>query len=249
MTNREKYHFDDFTHDSYSDILSAFINKSKFISYTEIDQNSNYVLLRHDVDFSVHAAYDLAVIENKFGIRSTYFLLLHSEFYNLLDKENIELIKKIINLGHQIGLHFDSSMYEINNDSSFEGFIQFESNIIRKIFNTEVNAFSFHNPSVIDLKRENFKYAGLINTYATIFKQEIAYCSDSNGYWRHSRLSDFVVSNLNPKVQILTHPEWWRKIIMSPAEKVEFCIKGRTDYTREFYKNLLEQNNRTNIDW
>ena len=32
----------------------------------------------------------------------------------------------------------------------------------------------------------------MINTYAKYFKENVEYCSDSNGYWRYKRLEDFL---------------------------------------------------------
>ncbi len=47
-----------------------------------------YLILRHDVDFSVDRALELAKIENNYGISSTYFFLLHSDFYNIFEKDS-----------------------------------------------------------------------------------------------------------------------------------------------------------------
>ena len=49
-------------------------------------------------------------------------------------------------------------------------------------------AFSFHNPQKTDYNYENFLYEGLVNCYSKKFKDDLPYCSDSNGYWRFRRL-------------------------------------------------------------
>ena len=49
----------------------------------------------------------LAKIENELGVKATYFLKLHSEFYNLFEKSIFEKVLKIIEFGHNIGLHFE----------------------------------------------------------------------------------------------------------------------------------------------
>ena len=33
----------------------------------------------------------------------------------------------------------------------------------------------------------------MINVYAKYFIENVEYCSDSDGYWRHKRLEDFYV--------------------------------------------------------
>lgn len=69
-------------------------------------------IIRHDVDMDLQEAVKMAEIENEIGIRSTFFVLLTSEYYNLLSGKNTNSVKKILELGHEIGLHFDITAYE-----------------------------------------------------------------------------------------------------------------------------------------
>ena len=41
-------------------------------------------LVRHDVDFDIELAYNLALIENEMNIKATYFILTTCENYNVL---------------------------------------------------------------------------------------------------------------------------------------------------------------------
>ena len=65
------------------------------------------VILRHDVDASLEAALKMAELENKINVSSTYFILLSSEFYNPFTLESSKIIKKILKLGHKLGLHYN----------------------------------------------------------------------------------------------------------------------------------------------
>ena len=71
-------------------------------------------------------------------------------------------------------------------------------------------------------------YGTLINTYAETFQKSFEYCSDSNGYWRYKRLVEVVTSGKFKRLHILTHPEWWQDSIMSPWQKIQRCIDGRS---------------------
>ncbi len=248
-TNRELYHFDDFTLEQYSVLLDFAKEKFNFCDYSNCEEKDNFIIWRHDVDFSIHAALDLAKIENEKGIISNYFILLHSEFYNVFEKEIYEIILNIAKLGHFISLHFDSSFYKIENILDLEQALNFESSILEKLINTKVLSFSFHNPSVRDLTFEADNYAGLNNTYSSFFKKEVGYCSDSNGYWRFKRLKEYLILPDMRNLQILTHPEWWRKEVMSPLEKVNYCIAGRANSNKKLYNQTLADNNRKIIDW
>lgn len=246
--NSTKYHFSDFTLVAYEKLLIQAKSYYPFLNYSSCLHSDHFVVWRHDLDMSIPSAYQLAKIEHQLGIKAQYFLLLHSEFYNLLEKSNTELIFKIIELGHSIQLHFDSSYYGIQNTDQLEKYLALEINFLQDLFHVNIDTFSFHNPSAFDLQCEALHYSGLINTYSTYFKREVAYCSDSNGYWRHQRLAEVLERHENKRLQVLTHPEWWQEKIYSPKEKVWKAIDDRAEQTREYYINLLKVNNRSNIE-
>jgi hypothetical protein len=249
IPNSEKYFFSDFTRENYRKLLQIAKKKYKFLFYDETDGQTNFVLWRHDIDFSPQSARRLAQIEADEGLKATYFLLPHSDFYNLLEKEIVQCIRDIVNLGHDIGLHFDAGFYNIDNTTSLAEKIFFEKDLIREVFKVEPKVFSFHNPDVFELNCTDDKYAGLINTYSLYFKKELGYCSDSNGYWRYDRLEDVLISGKHNSLQVLTHPEWWQDDIMSPRERVLRCLKGRSEKNFNDYDALLKRMNRENIDW
>ena len=109
MTNVEslakQYNFSDFTEKHYVTLIKLAKKKYLFEPFTT-KTDEPHVLWRHDIDSSVHRALKLAKIEKKLGVKSTYFLRLHSEWYNLFEKEVYDKINDIIKLGHYIGLHF-----------------------------------------------------------------------------------------------------------------------------------------------
>ena len=219
------YNQKDFVEQNYKKLLAKINNKTIF--YNEIEDQSSFALWRHDVDLSVHRAYSLAKIEKNLNIKATYFLLLGSNFYNLFENDIKKLVSKIVSLGHQLGLHFDPETYDIKNIKELEKYLTFERNILENLFQTKIKVFSFHNPSKEILLRYNhFKYAKMINTYGKYFKKEVKYCSDSNGYWRHKRLENFLDENYS-KIQVLTHPGWWQKRSMPSFSRIKRCINGR----------------------
>ena len=56
-------------------------------------------------------------------------------------------------LGHDIGLHFDETSYEDLSVESFEEAIKNEARILNREFGVDVKVVSFHRPS--DLTKEN----------------------------------------------------------------------------------------------
>ncbi|MEI6681825.1 MAG: hypothetical protein WCO44_04320 [Bacteroidota bacterium] len=208
-----------------------------------------FVLWRHDVDFSIHEALNLARIEQAQNLRSTYFLLLHSEFYNLFEKSISDIIKEIMRLGHHIALHFDPSFYNLTDEGVLEEKLRFESGIIEQIFGVKVTVFSFHNPTKEIMEFDKWSYAGLINTYSDELKKNVTYCSDSNGYWRFLSLQDLINIQNPEKLQVLTHPEWWTEKVLSPKDKVWRCLDKRAEKNKQHYIDNLAFFGRSIIDW
>ncbi|PID28822.1 MAG: hypothetical protein CSB55_03465 [Candidatus Cloacimonadota bacterium] len=169
------------------------------------------VILRHDIDISPQLALQMAKTENDLGVKSTYFFMLRSPFYNVFSRANNEIIKAIISLGHRIGLHYDDGYFSKNED--LQNLINTETEIFKSNFNTNIDAVSFHQPSqhVIDNKI-NIKQ---INTYDKIFFKDIKYLSDSNMNFKEDPF-DIIKSKKFPKIQLLIHPVWW---IIAGSEK------------------------------
>ncbi len=253
IDNKSKYFFDDFTTDNYKSILvrlkKSGFDFETFCNFNDANDFYKVVILRHDVDFSINRALKLAEIEHDLGIVSTYFVHLHNDFYNLLQRGIFDKCVKIINMGHKIGLHFDSHFYDINNEKDLESKLLFEKNVLEKMFNIKIKAFSFHNTSDFTLSCKQKHYADMVNVYSAKFIEGATYCSDTNGYWRFERLEDVLSDDKIKLLHLLIHPAWWQDEVMSPYERIKRCIDGRARYTNELYIRSLLETGRENVDW
>lgn len=94
----------DFTLLAYKNLLLELKNKSytffTFADYCNHKSEEKYVVLRHDIDKSPKKALRFAELENALGIKSTYYFLAKRSVFN------IYVIKKIAELGHEIGYHY-----------------------------------------------------------------------------------------------------------------------------------------------
>jgi hypothetical protein len=246
---QEKYHFADFTTEHYRYIIRKTKENYLFSAYDSFNKQDKFVLCRHDVDLSPHRALRLAEIEQEEGVTATYFWHLHSEYYNLFEKEIFDIVKKINSLGHHFGIHFDTHFYNILNQQQIEAALKREKQILEDLFEVEINVFSFHNTNPFIMSCQEWKYAGLINTYANYFQKEVTYCSDSNGYWRYQRMANIIEKGIPPRLQLLTHPEWWTEELMSPWQKIQRAVDGRRSRALNYYQSLLKNGNMKNIDW
>lgn len=212
----------------YQDLLQSFLEKNyEFCFFNENIKHQGKVLLRHDIDFDVDKAYKMAKIEHSIGIKSTYFFMLRSQSYNLLLKENIEKLKSIYNLGHQISLHFDPTIY----DENYINRLKNELIILEKISSFKPDCISFHRPTPYFLQYDK-PIGNIRHTYQSIYTKTIKYISDSQGSFRYDHplnCRDFEVGN---SIHLLIHPIWWinennTTLSKNPAETVNKYLEDR----------------------
>ena len=236
----------DFTTENYHRFLLIAKRNYNFVTYGDIPWGQKFILWRHDCDYSLERSYALARIEADAGVRSTYFLNPHSEFYNIFEKTQYRQVMEILDMGHDIGLHFDADFYDIADETILDDKIESEISVLKGLYGVKPEAFSFHNPGAAQLACEADRYGGAINCYSSRFKNEVFYCSDSNGYWRFSNLQDVLEGATAPCLQVLTHPGWWQEKEMPPRKRVFRCVYGRAAATLHGYDAQLERHNRRN---
>jgi hypothetical protein len=245
-TELQRKDISDFTSAHYSELLQLAKASYRFVGYDEVRQDRKVILWRHDCDVSLNRALRLAMIERDHSVISTFFLNPHCEFYNLLEKEQTRIVRKIISLGHRIGLHFDAAYYELESEDDLARLVSLEAKLLRDWFGADISAFSFHNPTEFLLSCDKDTYGGLVNCYSRAFRSTVPYCSDSNGYWRFHRLWDVLQRAQDPCLQVLTHPEWWQETPMYPRERISRSVYGRAKAVLAAYDQLLETHGRRN---
>jgi hypothetical protein len=245
----------DFTLLRYKQYLSAIKQSWDVISFDEINNNNlngkPKALIRHDIDLSLHQSLKMAKLEHELGIKATYFIHLQNEFYNVLEIESQHMIRNIITLGHDIGVHFDINAYskKINKSEDIDYWASFEKNIYEQLFNCNVKTLSFHNPTLtnIEFNQKVDTVGGMLNTYSSVIFDHFKYISDSNGHWRFDKMDDFLVNNKQKNIQFLSHPGWWLNKDLKPRKKIEYHINLRHGTILNNYDKILEASNRENI--
>ena len=95
----------DFTLDVYRSLVLAFQRAGyqfhTFEEFASCPAMNNTVVMRHDVDELAWNALKMAKLENKLGIRATYF------FRIVKQSNSPEVIEQIVQLGHEIGYHYE----------------------------------------------------------------------------------------------------------------------------------------------
>jgi hypothetical protein len=226
-----------FTERAYRELVRLAGAGYAFVSFTEYDTaDAGSLLWRHDLDFSVHRAVAIAGIEADEGARATYFVQLHSPFYNALEAEIADAVRKILALGHELGLHFDAHFY---GHRAGEEELARERALLEAFFETPVHAFSLHNPSLNGWREDRDLVAGMVNAYGPYLSTRYGYASDSHGYWREGPLAEVLAAREHDRLQVLTHPEWWVPDPLSPRERVSRAIDGRAARQHSRYEEII----------
>lgn len=239
MTNREKYKFDDFTLANYERLVALAVEKGyNFISYTdEFIENRRDMLWRHDVEFEPDVALKMAEIEHKYSVKATYFFQIHSPFYNIFDKHYTDVFHKIYALGHDVGLHFDSHFYGINDEAQLNKYIELDRTYFEAVMGVKIKTYSFHNTTQFTQSCLKPMYGGLINVYSSHFKEKYSYCGDSLGYWRFDRLEEVLNDDNIQHLQVLTHDANWTEEVLSPRKRVRKFVYDKAEkmYNEQVY--------------
>lgn len=225
----------DFTYDAYRGLIQTLRTfEYGVISYHSKEDNKRSVILRHDIDYSLEKSLKLAKLEKEEGIKSTYFVLVTSDFYNPFSAKNAEIIHQIMNYGHEIGLHFDEMAYpQWSCADQLTERILGEAKLLREITGTNVKVVSMHRPSSTALE-ENLEIPGMINSYGRQFFVGFKYISDSRHRWREDP-DDVISSGKWLKLHILTHAFWYNDRKVDIHETISRFVNGAN---RERYESL-----------
>ena len=224
----------DFTLTTYK-LLCDVIKKSGYKQltmkkYLQNVNQSNYIILRHDVDRAPENALKIAIIEYDFKIRSTYFFRKKRHTFNPA------IIQEISGLGHEIGYHYETLAYMKGNyEEAIEKF-KTELESFREI--SEIKTICMHGSSLSkwdnrDLwKKFDYSEFGIIGEgYLSIDFKKIVYLTDTGGTWDNLKirlkdisreknpklikvkntdeLIEFIKGEKEPKIYLQVHPDRW----------------------------------------
>lgn len=162
------------------------------------------MILRHDIDFSIAAALTMAECEADLGVRSTYFVMAANDYYNPFAKSNRKRLKQIVSFGHEVGLHWDSSIYPADQTKMVLQF-RHEVDALSDVVETSIISASQHIPTDSPL----FDVEGHITheAYSKKWRARFSYVSDSSMSWRVKTPWDLIRKGVD--IHFLSHPLWW----------------------------------------
>lgn len=207
-----------FSYNEYREIIRIIKSSGRQSDYAGALHKDKFIIMRHDVEYSVERAYALAKVETSMDFTSTFFFQWTNNSYNLLSRKNRDLICDMHERGQKIGLHF--ALNGITDMQEVRRQIIREMHMLSEMLGFEISEFSVHRPSPSVLA-ENIKLPGIINAYQDEFftfsenvgkdtELAVKYMSDANHIWRYGYPDRESILG-HDKVQILTHPFAWTK--------------------------------------
>ena len=231
-----------FSFEDYKEILRIIKASGRYATYKQALTRDSFVLMRHDVEYSVERAYDLAKVEESMDFTSAFFFQWTNNSYNILSRKNMSMVKDMHERGHEIGLHF--ALNGMTDMELVRKQIKKEIDMLSEMFGFEITTFSVHRPSK-DILKENIKLPGIINAYQDEFftfaenvtedsPVAVKYMADSNHIWRYGYPDEKNILG-HEKVQILTHPFAWTKTGYDNFDNYKALV---TEKTREMIDSI-----------
>jgi hypothetical protein len=192
----------DFTLEKYGKILES-IKKSNYRVYTvedylkrEINDYEDLIIIRHDIDARPQRALKMATMEEKYGVKATYYFRTVSEVF---DKN---IISEIHGQGHEIGYHYEALDTAKGNIGKALDIIKSDLVEFNKI--CEIKTMCMHGNSLTkwdnrDLwKFDNFTDFGILGeAYLSIDFENLIYISDSSRSWEKKYKIKDIWHNMN----------------------------------------------------
>lgn len=205
---------------SYRKILrTALARGYRFTSFgAPVSDRKLLLYLRHDLDYSLALAVELAKVNASLGVRGTFFVLFRSEIYNPLSPSSLEKIKQLVALRQSVGMHVHASA-DWGFGAPLEEGIAADFALFKKAIPEAVPVCSWHNPTegLLDQFRPRTRIGGLVNTYASSFTQKTTYLADSNRRHSVETFLDALNPKMHPRLQFLFHPLYWTR----PGKRLE----------------------------
>jgi len=216
-----------FTYKAYRELIALLREYNYTIcDYHNYAKSDRSVIIRHDIDLEIGKAVRMAQIEKEMGVSSTYFVLVSSNFFNIFSKRNQDQLRRICDMGHAVGLHFDEVKYEGGQTDLVQA-MEEEAALLEKCLGREVRSLSMHRPSRATLEAD-YKVAGgrIVNSYGTEFFHRHKYVSDSRRNWRED-VEGIITSGAYDRLHVLTHPFWYDEKEQSASEALKRFCTGR----------------------
>ncbi len=214
-------------------LLDTFLEKGyktfTFNSFLQNNSDEKQLIIRHDIDKNPENALKIALLEKKLKIRATFYFRIHPTVFKQ------QTIKKIADMGHEIGYHYeDFTKFHGNPEKAIESF-KYNLEKLRQIYPVQticMDGRPLSKYNNLDLwKYYNYKDFGISGEpFLDIDFNKVLYLTDTGRGWNlikynvrdkvqspfkyhnattQQLIADIKDSKLPDKIMITIHPQRW----------------------------------------
>jgi len=207
--------------------------KSGFANYPR------FLLLRHDIDSSPRYALQMAQLERRLGVQSSYYVLMHSLHYNPASPPHWDALREIVDMGFEVGLHYETDFFEKRNLDPLQGVLK-DVAALEAILHLQVRSVSQHRPaSNTFLEKLNDFY---VDAYNHDLMHNVLYISDSGFKWREKSLLELL--GTTDRIHALIHPLTWSYNGMDMAATYRRISSEIQQEIRDSLEDFISSTNR-----
>ena len=225
---------DFFCYDSLLRFFAHLKTTAPLVQFHDAD-GTHGILLRHDIDFDILPAYRLACLEYDANVESTFFVMMTNQFYNPLSVRNSLMLREMVRMGFEIGLHFDPAICSYESHDALTDRLEREVLALEfalELERYEVQSVSLHQPGnggVFPV------FKGFRNAYDPTFFSHDTYLSDSCRTFRGKEPYEFVKQASGRMVQVVLHPVYYSEYGQDYKGLLDHYIADIRQSSREFF--------------
>jgi len=227
-TNNIKSDVNGFSINYYREILeSAKNNGYEFLRIRDYVLNKNaktekkIALIRHDLDDKPQRLGAILDVEDDLGIRSSIYVLVHTNLYNFLSVPVLQSLRQAESMGFEIGLHSNFVEFAKLLDTDPDEILAKEIEILRCHFQIDGIAchrnidYMFNSLPYLEEKWPSFKKS--LSLLYQAYDQELfgGFQFVNEGLsphlgWRSLTPEEVIASGQS--FYLSTHPHWWHRV-------------------------------------
>jgi hypothetical protein len=202
----------DFSFRQYTELCSTLLDRHNPVSVAKFltENMENVAIIRHDIDKKPQNALIIAEIERDLGIQSTFYFRTIPEVFN------IDIMKKIHAMGHEIGFHYE--VLDKAKGDTGKAIDIFEKEL--KLFPFDIRTICMHgNPLTPWVNKDlwkdvDFKKYGIIGeAYLSINFSSLYYFSDTGRSWNGKYSVKDLTDTRDPTSEKITNTEKLKEFI------------------------------------
>ena len=189
-----------------------------------------FCLIRHDVDITPWAALTMAEVERAEAVTTTYYFRLHAPFYNLLEPAAADVVRQVMAMGHEVGLHYEPGFFLAQGRDPVAG-TRADIAVFEELIGSRTHTIAQHQPAQGPL-------LGAISAdhpcaYQPALVREIPYFGDSGFHWREgcvcTKLHHRQLHTLIHPHSWVRGPEPWQDVLRSHAAQLGSRLRDEMD--------------------